>query len=122
MEFSFIAPVLIVLVFGILEFGLIIFTFISAETAARDVTRRLSLNQITSSQAPAIATAELPGWASASATVTVTQSAPADPSNNQFTVNIAIPAKKATPTNVLSWAYGTITLKAAVTMQQEPTS
>lgn len=121
-EFGFIAPVLLVLVLGSIEFGLITFTFISAETAARDVTRRLSLNQITASQAPAIASGELPSWVSSSATITVTQSAPTDPPNNQFTVSIAIPATKATPTNVLSWAYGTLTLKAAVTMQQEPSS
>ena len=138
-EFGFIAPVLLVLVLGSIEFGLITFTFISAETAARDVTRRLSLNQITTSQASGIACSELPSWigpcsacvapppsgcptATQSACVSPTQSAPTDPPNNQFTVCIAIPATKATPTNVLSWAYGTVTLKAAVTMQQEPSS
>ncbi len=140
MEFGFIAPVLLALVLGSIEFGLITFTFISAETAARDVTRRLSLNQITTTQASGIACSELPSWlgscsactgvtppatcptAPASACVNITQSAPTDPSNNQFTVCIATPATKATPTNVLSWAYSSLTLKAAVTMQQEPAS
>jgi hypothetical protein len=45
-----------------------------------------------------------------------------DPNTNRFTVTVSFPAKAATPTNVLSWAYGTLTLKATSTMQQEPTS
>ncbi|HEX4768175.1 MAG TPA: TadE/TadG family type IV pilus assembly protein [Lichenihabitans sp.] len=121
-EFAFLAPILIVMLFGIMEFGLIFYTFLSAQSSARDITRRLSLNQITPSQAAGIAVSELPSWSSAHATVSVNQSTPNDPSTNQFTVAITIPAIYATPTNVLKWAYSSATLVASVTLQQEPSS
>ena len=121
-EFAFIAPILIVMMFGIMEFGLIFYTFISAQSSARDITRRLSLNQITPSQASGIALSELPSWSSSHATISVNQSTPSDPSTNQFTVAISIPAVYATPTNVLKWAYSSVTLVASVTLQQEPSS
>ncbi len=118
-EFAIIVPVLMTIVMGVLEFGMILYTFNSSENAARDVARRLATNRLTTAQASDTAKAELPGWASPSATVTVAQSAPTDPSQNQFTVSIAIPAKSATASNFLVGLYGSVTLNSKVVLQQE---
>lgn len=120
-EFAFIAPVLVVMVCGLIEFSMILYTYNAAEHAAWDITRQLSTNQITTSQVSSLATAELPSWARSNAIVS-TSSSSTNPSLNHYTVQINIPATAATPTNVLSFAYGAITLKASSTMQQEPTS
>lgn len=120
-EFALILPILITALFGVLEFGLIAFTYNAANHAAWDVTRRLATNQIATTDVAADAVAELPSWVQPSATITPSASS-SDPSTNQYTVTISFPAKAATPSNVLSWAYGAITLKVTCTMKQEPTS
>jgi Flp pilus assembly protein TadG len=120
-EFALTVPVFLALVMGAMEFSMIFFTYNSAGRASWDVARQLALNQITTSQASSVALAELPNWVRSSATVTATSSS-TDPNANRFTVTVKFPAKAATPTNVLSWAYGSVTLSATSTMQQEPTS
>ncbi len=120
-EFALIVPVLFSMVFGIVEFSMILYTYNAAEHAAWDVARQLSTNQISTSQVSSLAVAELPSWARGGATVS-TSSSSTNPSLNHYTVQISIPATAASPTNVLSFAYGTVTLKAISTMQQEPTS
>jgi Flp pilus assembly protein TadG len=119
-EFALLLPVLVTIIFGIIEFGLIIFTLNTAESAARDATRQLATNRITASQAQSVVLQQLPRWVAAGTSVLVSQTAPSDPSNNRFTTDVSFAAKLATPTNLLSWAYGSTTLHAKVSMQQEP--
>lgn len=118
-EFALIAPVLMTLSMGIIEFGTILYTHASAVDASRDVARRMASNRITSSSASTIAKQELPGWVQSAATVTVTQTTPGTYSTNLITVAISFPARKATPTNFLSGAYGALTLQVQTTAQQE---
>ena len=120
-EFALVHPVFIILIFGAIEFGLIFFTYEAAGHAAWDATRQLATNQITASQASSVALSELPSWVRSSATVTPSSTS-TDPTTNHYTVTISIPAKAATPTNILIWAYQNLTLKAQSSMQQEPTS
>jgi Flp pilus assembly protein TadG len=120
-EFALIAPVFLALLMGAIEYGLIFFTYNSATHAAWDVTRQLATNQITTSQVSSAAIAELPSWVRANTSVSQVSSS-TDPNANHYTVVISFPATAATPTNVMSWAYGSLTLKASSTMQQEPTS
>ncbi len=120
-EFALIVPVFITMVMGCIEFSLIFFTYNAAGHAAWDVTRQLALNEITSAQVSTTALAELPSWVRSRATVTSSSSS-TDPNTNRFTVVVSFPASAATPTSVLSWAYGTLNLRASSTMQQEPTS
>lgn len=119
-EFALLAPVLIVLGFGIIEFGIMIYTLNAAESAARDVTRQLATNRISAAHARSAVIQQLPSWVAAGTTVNVTQTAPTDPSSNRFTTDVAFSAKVATPTTLLSWAYGGVVLHAKVSMQQEP--
>ncbi|ACA18285.1 TadE family protein [Methylobacterium sp. 4-46] len=122
MEFALLTPALIVLAFGLIEFGLIVYTLNSAESAARDVTRQLATNRISAAQASDAVIRQLPAWVAAGTTISVTQTAPGDPANNRFTTDVAFSAAAATPTTLLNWAYGSVVLHARVSMQQEPGS
>jgi Flp pilus assembly protein TadG len=117
-EFALIAPVLIALTMGIIEFGLMLYTQASAASAARDVTRRIATNRLTVANASTTVVQQLPPWVQPNATVTVTQTTPGTASTNQIAVRVSFPANKATPTNSLNALYGTITLVSR-RMQQE---
>ena len=118
-EFALIAPVLIALTMSIIEFGLIIFTYTTAGSASRDVARRIATGRIAASAASTTLTPQLPAWVRSYATVAVAQTTPSTPSTNIITVNVSFPALRATPTSFLSFAYGSLTLQTATTMQQE---
>ena len=118
-EFALIAPVLIALTMSIIEFGLIIFTYTTAGSASRDVARRIATGRIAASAASTTLTPQLPAWVRSYATVAVAQTTPATPSTNIITVNVSFPALRATPTSFLSFAYGSLTLQTATSMQQE---
>ena len=118
-EFALIAPVLVALTMSIIEFGLIIFTYTTAGNASRDVARRIATGRIAASAASTTLTPQLPAWVRSYATVAVAQTTPSTPSTNIITVNVSFPALRATPTSFLSFAYGSLTLQTATTMQQE---
>ena len=118
-EFALIAPVLIALTMSIIEFGLIIFTYTTAGNASRDVARRIATGRIAASAASTTLTPQLPAWVRSYASVVVAQTAPSTPSTNIITVNVSFPALRATPTSFLSFAYGSLTLQTATSMQQE---
>jgi Flp pilus assembly protein TadG len=120
-EFALVMPLFVIVAFGAIEFALIFFTYNAAGHAAWDVARQLATNRITTSQASALALAELPSWVRSSASATPTSSSN-DPSTNRFTMTISFPAKAASPTNIMGWAYGSLRLTATTSMQQEPTS
>ena len=118
-EFALVAPVLVALTMSIIEFGLIIFTYTTAGNASRDVARRIATGRIAASAASTTLTPQLPAWVRSYASVVVAQTAPSTPSTNIITVNVSFPALRATPTSFLSFAYGSLTLQTATTMQQE---
>lgn len=115
------APVLIMLIIGIIEFGLIFFTYATSENVSTFVARQLALNKMVPSGAQAAAQSQMPRWVASATSVTVSQTTPGTPSTNQITVDLYFPAAAGTPTKVLSWAYGNLTLHSKVTMQQEAT-
>lgn len=118
-EFALIAPVLMIVVMGILEFSLMLYTHATAASATRDVTRRIATNRLAAASADTTVKDQLPAWVRAFATVTVTQTTPGTAATNQIKVNVTFPANKATPTNYLNFAYGSVTLDVSTTMQQE---
>ncbi|GJD93154.1 TadE/TadG family type IV pilus assembly protein [Methylobacterium iners] len=120
-EFALITPVLVVLAFAAIEFGLIFYCHTTAGHAAWDTTRQLATNRIKPGEVEAKAREQLPAWMRASATITQTSTSP-DPYANRYTVTVAFPATAASATGVVSWAYGNLTLTSKITMQQEPTS
>jgi hypothetical protein len=104
---------------GIIEFSLILYTYTTADSATRDVARRIATSRLAAASASATLKANLPAWVQSSATVTVTQTTPGTASTNQITVTVTFPARNATPTTYLSFAYQALNLSTATTMQQE---
>jgi len=113
-------PVLLFLVLGTLELGLIIYTNSAAGFATRDVARRIATNRLTASGATDAVKQSLPPWVQEHASITVSQSTPTNIFTNQITVSASFPTAKATPTNFLSVIYGSQTMEVRSTMQQEP--
>lgn len=120
-EFALLAPVLIALLMACVEFGLIFYTYTTAEFVTNDVARQLSSNRITAAQAQSAIPPRLPRWAQAAVVVSATASS-TDPSTNVFTVTTTLPVKNATPSNFFGAIYGSKMMQVISSMQQEPTS
>lgn len=120
-EFALIVPVLLAIVFGCLEFGMIAYTYNATGSVARDAARQLAINQITPDQVDAYVRSKLPRWVRDDAQLAVTQSDEDDPTDNRFTLDVKFPATSATPSHFMSFAYQSLTVDVRVTMQQEPT-
>ena len=118
-EFALVASILITLVMGIIEFGLIFFTYNSAGSATRDIARRVATARLSSASASSALIQQLPGWVQSSTTVDVTQTASGSPTTNIITVTTTFPATKATPVNILSSFYANVTVTSSSAMQQE---
>jgi Flp pilus assembly protein TadG len=125
-EFAVIAPLLIAILMGTLEFGCIFYTYLSAQLATGDVNRQLASNHIQASQNSTVAqqvqqaiVARLPKWAQGQANAVPTQSTT---SPALWTITTTVPMKAATPTNFFSAVYGSRNITTKGIMQQEPTS
>ena len=120
-EFALLMPILIVIAFGAIEFGLIFYCHTSAGYAAWNTTRQLATNRIKITDVDTTARDQLPSWMRASATI-IPSATSADPFVNRYTVTIAFPATAASTTSVIGWAYSTLILTSQTTMMQEPLS
>lgn len=120
-EFALVLPILLLILLGILEFGLILFTYNSTQNVSRDVARQLATNRIAVTSADAQARSELPSWIASKATVVVTQSDPANARKNVFVVDVSFKAPDAVASSFLSFAYGSLVLHGKVSIQQEYT-
>ncbi len=120
-EFALILPVLLALVFGCLEFGMIAYTYNATGSVARDAARQLAINQLTPAQVDGYVRNKLPRWVRGDAQLAITQSDEDDPTSNRFTLDVTYPATSATPSRFMSFAYKTLVVDVRVTMQQEPT-
>jgi hypothetical protein len=118
-EAAFVFPILIALMIGAIEFSFVLFTNNAMQNAARDVSRQLAVNYIGLGEVEAAIAGRVPAWAAESAAVSVSQSAPEDPTVNLITVNVSLPAADATPLNLFVALLGDLTLSTSVTMKQE---
>jgi hypothetical protein len=118
-EAAFVFPILIALMIGAVEFSLVLFTNNAMQNAARDVSRQLAVNYIGLGEVEAAIAGRVPAWAAESAAVSVSQSAPDDPTVNLITVTVSLPAADATPLNLFVALLGDLTLSTSVTMKQE---
>jgi len=123
-EFALVTPIFLLFVMGVIEFGLIFFSYNSALNVARDTARQLATNRLAATDAPSIAKAAMPTWIqkNANLNVVVGQTTPTTQSTNIFTVTISFPASIATPVHFLSSFYSAFNLTAKVSMQQEEKS
>lgn len=117
-EFAMVLPVLMGLTFGTFEYGIAFYTFNTMQAAARDVGRQVAINTLPAGSAQDAIRARLPGWARDEATVTVSQSAPANPNVNVFTFVVTMPMNAATPIQFFSRLTNP-TLRTELSMKQE---
>jgi hypothetical protein len=85
---------------------------------ANRVARSVAVNVMTEAEARTAVTRYLPGWLGNRATVTVSQSAAADPNTNIVSVRVSATAMAATPVAMLTRAVPW-QLTANVSMKQE---
>ncbi len=117
-EFAMVLPVLMGLTFGTFEYGIAFYTFNTMQAAARDVGRQVAVNTLPVGNAQAEIRARLPGWAREGANVAVTQSAPANPNTNVYTLVVTMPMDSATPIQFFSRLTNP-TLRTELSMKQE---
>ncbi len=118
-EAAIIFPVLIALLIATIEFSFVLYTNNALQTAAREVARQLAVNYIPQAAVADEVAGRLPPWVDGAATVTVSETAPADPATNLMTVNVTLPVADATPINLFNHMVGGMTLNTSVTMKQE---
>lgn len=114
-EFAIILPVFLALLFGIIQFGSVLFLHNNMVNAAREAARRMAVDEsFDSTQGEAYAQNYLAGW---SMTFTVNATAPTPPATGDIAVQISVPAADATLVNFpLTWPG---TLVAQATMRPE---
>ncbi len=126
-EFALVAPVLIILMLGIIQFGMILYTHNNMVQAAREASRFLAKEDTTEAEAIAIANTQL-DFSGLTFTVTACSpviglgggppcTAPLDPSTD-VAVTITVPLSQASLIDILG-LFETGDLEATVTMNKE---
>jgi Flp pilus assembly protein TadG len=117
-EFALIAPLLTTLLFGVLEFGIIIYSYSAMQFGANAAARQFAVNVSDEAASLAAARALVPGWARDHITLAMAQSDPGDPNRNIIRVRLEVNAADATPLALLTEAVPW-TLTADASVKQE---
>jgi Flp pilus assembly protein TadG len=116
-EFTILAPVFFLITFGIIEFGSIFFIQNTMVNAAREASRSMSVQGLTSAQAQAIAANYLSGYTQAF-TYNIRDHCLDSPKVQDVTVTISTDAAAASLVNYMGLFTGE-TLSSTVTMRRE---
>ena len=114
-EFAIVLPIFLMILFGIIQFGAVLFLHTNMVSAAREAARRMAVAEMTKPQAEVYAQTYLADW-SLIFTVVATEP-PVGVPNGDVSVQITVPAADAALLNFpIAWP-GTLT--ALVTMRRE---
>ena len=116
-EFAFTLPILVLMITGIIQFGLVLFLQNNMANVARDASRRLAVGEITKAEAETEIQSRLVNWG-ANFTVTITEPDPADPNDKDIDVNVSVPLAEAAVLDPFGF-FQAGTLQADVTMRDE---
>ena len=116
-EFAIIAPIVIVLFSGIIQFGFALFIQNHMVDVARDSARRFAVGETTQAETVQFAQNTLLNWG-VTYTVVVTPPDPDDPDDNDVVVNISLPRSSAAILDMLG-LFQSGTLSASVTTLTE---
>ena len=111
-EFALVAPILLALVFGIIQFGMVMFVQNNMMNAAREAARQHAVGAVTLAGAQTVAQNYLANWGM---TFTVTAT---NPTATEVSVLITVPIKQASMIDVLG-LFGSGNLEAKVVMRKE---
>lgn len=117
-EFALVVPAMMGLLFGTFEYGVAFFSYATAQAAVRDVTRQVAVNTLPIGSAESAIRSRLPNWARSGATVSITQSSPANPATNVYTAVVSMPMSVATPLQFFTKVTNQ-TLRTELRMKQE---
>lgn len=116
-EFALIAPIVIALFTGIIQFGFILFIQNHMVDVARDSARRFAVGETDQSETVQFAQNSLLNW-NVTYTVTVTPPDPSDPNDVDVNVVISLPRSSAAIADLFG-IFQSGTLTASVTMLTE---
>jgi Flp pilus assembly protein TadG len=98
-EFAIVLPIFLMILFGIIQFGSVLFLHNNMVNAARETVRRMAVAELDAATAPTYAQNYLSDW---SLTFTVTASEP--PTTPEVSVQISVPAADAALVNFpIAW-------------------
>jgi Flp pilus assembly protein TadG len=98
-EFAIVLPIFLMILFGIIQFGSVLFLHNNMVNAARETVRRMAVAELDAATAPTYAQNYLSDW---SLTFTVTASEP--PTTPDVSVQISVPAADAALVNFpIAW-------------------
>lgn len=100
-EFAMVVPLLVSMVFGILEYGLVFYGYSAVQTAANQTARNIAVNIGNISTAEADLNAKLPPWIGPSV-VTVQKTNLADPTKSMVVITAETEASDATPIKIFT--------------------
>ncbi len=117
LEFAIVVPVLITLLFGVIQFGAVVFVQNNMVNAAREGARRIAAADITPTEAQTLMEGMLASWA-LSFSYSITMPNPADPNDRDIIVQVTVPAADAA---IVSFPpiFTSGNVVAQVTMRQE---
>ncbi len=116
-EFAIILPVLVLMLTGIIQFGMLFFVQNQMTNVARETSRRIVVGQLTTAAASQYARDSLV-FSGANFTVAVTEPDPANPNDKDITVDIRVPISQISLVDIAG-LFQSGTLRASVTMRQE---
>lgn len=116
-EFGLILPVLVLVLTGIIQFGMVMFVQNQMTNVARETSRRIAVGELTTAAAQQYARDSLV-FPSANFAVVITGPNPASPNPKDITVDIRVPLSEVSLVDILG-LFQSGTLRASVTMLQE---
>ncbi len=119
-EFAIVAPLLLLIILGIMQFGMILFTYNNMVQAAREAARTLAVQETTATDAQQIALNQL-GFSGLPFTVTICEPDTVPCAGNpasDVSVTITVPLSEATIVDILG-LFSAGDLEATVTMRKE---
>ena len=106
------------MILAVFEYGCVVYSYSLMQFGANSVARSVAVNMMTEAQARTAVMQYVPGWMANGTTVTVEQTAAADPNINLINVRVSASATTATPMALLTRAVPW-QLTANVSMKQE---
>lgn len=116
-EFAFVLPIIILLLAGVIQFGMLLFLQNHMTNVARETSRRVAVGELTKDEAKTEAEGDLVNWG-ISYDVDVTVPDGSDPDDKDIIVTISAPMSEASLIDILG-IFGEGKLQTAVTMRQE---
>lgn len=116
-EFAIIMPVLVLMLSGIIQFGMLMFVQNQMINVARETSRRIAVGELTTAAAQQYARDSL-AFTSANFAIAITAPNPAGPNPKDVTVDIRVPISQVSLVDILG-LFQNGKLRASVTMRQE---